>query len=73
MAKLATYSNSRAFEAFFSNLIGCFEFTCQMIDRSYQLSDHGASSPQIRVRNGKLCFLFLNQNISGGYSKEPSR
>ena len=64
-----------AFEAVFSNLIGCFEFACQMIDRSYQLSDHGASSPQIRVRNayGKLCFLFLNRNICCKYSKEPSR
>ena len=73
MAKLATYSTSAAFEAIFSNLIGCFEFTCQMIDRSYQLSDHGASGPQIRVRNGKLFFLFRNQNICCGYSKEPSR
>ena len=29
--------------------------------------------PQIRVRNWKLCFLFLNQNICYGYSKEPSQ
>ena len=28
---------------------------------------------QIRVRNWKLFFLFLNQNICCGYSKEPSR
>ena len=28
--------------------------------------------PQIRVRNWKLFFLFLNQNICCGYSKEPS-
>ena len=28
--------------------------------------------PQIRVGNGKLFFLFLNQNICYGYSKEPS-
>ena len=27
---------------------------------------------QIRVCNGKLFFLFLNQNICCGYSKEPS-
>ena len=28
---------------------------------------------QIRVRNKKLVFLFLNQNIGCGYSKEPPR
>ena len=28
--------------------------------------------PQIRVRNWKLFFLFLNQNICCGYSEEPS-
>ena len=28
---------------------------------------------QIRVRNGKTFFLFLNQNICCGYSKEPSQ
>ena len=28
---------------------------------------------QIRVCTGKLFFLFLNQNICCGYSKEPSR
>ena len=31
------------------------------------------SGPQIRVRNWKLFFLFLNQNICCGYSNEPSR
>ena len=31
------------------------------------------SGPQIRVRNWKLFFLFLYQNICCGYSKEPSR
>ena len=31
------------------------------------------SGPQIRVHNRKLFFLFLNQNICCGYSKEPSR
>ena len=31
------------------------------------------SGPQIRVRNWKLFFWFLNQNICCGYSKEPSR
>ena len=31
------------------------------------------AGPQIRVRNWKLVFLFLNQNICCGYSKEPSR
>ena len=30
------------------------------------------SGPQIRVRNWKLFFLFFNQNICCGYSKEPS-
>ena len=29
--------------------------------------------PQIRVHNWKLLFLFLNQNICCGYSKEQSR
>ena len=29
--------------------------------------------PQIRVRNWKLVFLFLNENIYCGYSKEPSQ
>ena len=28
---------------------------------------------QLRVRNEKLIFLFLNQNICCGYSKEPSQ
>ena len=28
--------------------------------------------PQIRMRNWKLFFLFLSQNICCGYSKEPS-
>ena len=31
------------------------------------------ADPQIRMRNRKLFFLFLNQNICCGYSKEPSR
>ena len=31
------------------------------------------SGTQIRVRNWKYFFLFLNQNICCGYSKEPSR
>ena len=33
------------------------------------------TGPQIRERNRKLVFLFLNQNIHAccGYSKEPSR
>ena len=30
------------------------------------------SGPKIRVRNEKFLFLFLNQNICWGYSKEPS-
>ena len=30
------------------------------------------AGPQIRVHNRKLFFLFLNQNICCGYSKEPS-
>ena len=30
------------------------------------------AGPQIRVRKGKLFFLFLNQNLCCGYSKEPS-
>ena len=34
---------------------------------------HQASRPQIRVSNWKLLFLFLNQNICCGYSKEPSQ
>ena len=29
--------------------------------------------PLIRVRNQKLIFLFFNQNIGCGYSKEPSQ
>ena len=28
---------------------------------------------QIRVRTGEIVFLFLNQNICCGYSKEPSQ
>ena len=31
------------------------------------------SGPELRVRNRKLFFLFLNQNICCGYSKEPSQ
>ena len=31
------------------------------------------TGPQIRVCNRKLFFLFLNQNICCGYSKEPSQ
>ena len=31
-----------------------------------------SSCPQIRVRNWKLIYLFHNQNICCGYSKEPS-
>ena len=31
------------------------------------------SRPKIRVRNWKTFFLFLNQNICCGYSKEPSQ
>ena len=34
--------------------------------------DMGKSGPQIKVPKGKLFFLFLNQNICCGYSKEPS-
>ena len=32
-----------------------------------------STGPKIRERNWKLFFLFLNQNICCGYSKEPSR
>ena len=32
-----------------------------------------SSGPQISMHNWKLFFLFLNQNICCGYSKEPSR
>ena len=35
--------------------------------------DNGPTGPQIRVCNRKLFFLFLNQNICCGYSKEQSR
>ena len=34
---------------------------------------HINSGLQIRVRTGKLTFLFLNQNICCRYSKEPSQ
>ena len=34
--------------------------------------NHPHPGPQIRVHNGKLFFLFLNQNICCVYSKEPS-
>ena len=36
----------------------------------YMFFNRGNSDPQIRVCN---FFLFLNQNICCGYSKEPSR
>ena len=35
---------------------------------------HGILTGQeLRARNENLIFLFLNQNICCGYSKEPSR
>ena len=33
--------------------------------------NNNKAGPQIGVRNWKLFFLFLNQNICCGYSKEP--
>ena len=36
------------------------------------LISNTVQAPQIRVRNEKIIFLFLNQNICCGYSKEPS-
>ena len=41
--------------------------------RLIQVSRGNSSFPQIRVRNRKLFFLFLNQKIFGVYSKQPSR
>ena len=42
-------------------------------DVKHQLKQTNLSELQIKVCNGKLFFLFLNQNISCGYSKKPSQ
>ena len=48
----------------------CREVLPRPPDEQGYLSPHWG--PQIRVRNWKLFFIFLNQNICCGYSKEPS-
>ena len=37
------------------------------------IKESQVTGPQIMLRNWKLFFLFLNQNICCGYSKEPSQ
>ena len=41
--------------------------------QTYLLVSYADRGPQIRVLSGKLFFLFLNENICCGYSKEPSQ
>ena len=45
------------------------------INKTWLIQVSGGNSlvPQIRVRNRKLIFLFLNQKIFGVYAKQPSR
>ena len=51
----------------------------EIVKKSWNSKKHSwlqvfvAPGPQIRVRNWKLFFLFLNQNVCCGYLKEPSR
>ena len=49
-----------------------FRIKSNKTNRIYK-SQQTISGLQIRVRTGKLFFLFLNQNICCGYSKEPSQ
>ena len=46
---------------------------CERQEVLSQLKSQILSDPQIRVRNWKVFFLFLNQNTCCGYSKEPYR
>ena len=40
----------------------------------YKVSDrYTCEAPNLRVRKGKLFFLFFNQDICFGYQKEPSQ
>ena len=57
-----------------TGLIGKF-LTLSIVHSFYIhiFGDYIHSGLQIRVLNGKLFFLFLNQNIFCGYSKELSQ
>ena len=48
-------------------------FVFHLKTRCYKQDFWMSSGPQKRVCKWKLFFLFLNQNICCGYSKEPSR
>ena len=47
-------------------------FQCRHWTDRYRVRRVSNPGPQLRVCNWKLFFLFLNQNICCGYSKEPS-
>ena len=49
-----------------------FWFVLCIVRNSLLMLTDYFKGPQIRGINGKLIFLFLNQNICYGYSKEPS-
>ena len=53
-------------------LMGCKESN-QTNKQTNKIFSFSLSGPQIKLRNRKLVFLFLNQNICCGYSKEQSR
>ena len=55
-----------------TNVLAHLSLSCSLVAIGTKTSWTG-SGFQIRVRTGKLFFLFLNQNICCGYSKEPSQ
>ena len=51
----------------------CFHKNWKNNNTIFHLNKFLSAALQIRVRNGKLFFFFLIQNIGCGYSKEPSQ
>ena len=67
-------SNGLTLKEFFERV----NFEKRSVDSNKNMKNYPAwkklsnAGPQLRVCTKKLIFLFLNQNICCGYSKEPS-
>ena len=65
------FSSSKFLFLFILEINIAFNNLSVIADRSVFISH--CLGLQLRVRTRKIIFLFLNQNISCGYSKEPSQ
>ena len=72
LGKLHQEPLNLAYVTWFKSYHRDFINKCTYLLTMYLAANHRPPD-KIRVRNWKLFFLFLNQNICCGYSKEPSR